>query len=508
MPCAFFLSPDGCKNGDSCKFQHEKPENADVGATVVPADECFPVSSDGNETDEDPFVLPTGKSRKSKTRRSENSEPFAKPKKAKASAPIEENESTPSNNVKTTSPIVNEKTTPNAKPVDFRSLNLPVADWALPEASSHAIPKKETPQQTLADPTRNTLENPPLPKSSEEGRKWLDAVKASQQARNFKSDFNFKNEMAKTSAKWLKARPYGDWCKENPQIIAIDCEMCETQNPDKKEELDSNALCRVSIVDAVTDEVLLNSLVKPAWPVKDYRTFVNGITEESLRDVKMTLEHVQQFLLALCSEETVIVGHSLNNDLRSMKMEHFCVADSSLLFRAADDPEKTVSLADCAFSVMKTEMPKVHDSVNDARVALRCVQHYIEKKGKVEPVTRRALKARQAREAIRSQLVVHRIPMYIKNHQLEQMFVRQTKVAPESIDDIEMAGDGKHGKAMANFASLSHARLAFDSLSGKTEMDAGDRPQKRVYLRGGEYIWIRLNEKGRFYKKKGGKNTA
>jgi hypothetical protein len=32
-------------------------------------------------------------------------------------------------------------------------------------------------------------------------------------------------------AEWVTLKKYGSWCKAFPQIIAIDCEMCETKDP-------------------------------------------------------------------------------------------------------------------------------------------------------------------------------------------------------------------------------------------------------------------------------------
>ena len=47
----------------------------------------------------------------------------------------------------------------------------------------------------------------------------------------------------------------------------------------------------------------MNTLVKPEWPVKDYRTWVNGIKKEDLEGVEFTLRHAQMFMNALCSNQ-------------------------------------------------------------------------------------------------------------------------------------------------------------------------------------------------------------
>jgi RNA exonuclease 1 len=46
----------------------------------------------------------------------------------------------------------------------------------------------------------------------------------------------------------------------------------------------------------------------------------SGITEEQLRDVKVTLADVQAHLVTLMDADTILVGHSLENDLRALKV--------------------------------------------------------------------------------------------------------------------------------------------------------------------------------------------
>ena len=47
---------------------------------------------------------------------------------------------------------------------------------------------------------------------------------------------------------------------------------------------------------------------------------------------KSTLEHAQAFMMALCDEETVIIGHAVHNDLIALKMEHISNFDTSYLY--------------------------------------------------------------------------------------------------------------------------------------------------------------------------------
>jgi len=130
---------------------------------------------------------------------------------------------------------------------------------------------------------------------------------------------------------WFRVAEYkklvkGDprcYAEKLPRVIAMDCEMVETKDP-LTGRVDAKALARMSVIDGENpDNVLIDTLVKPYWPVSDYRTRINGITKESLKDVEFTLRHAQKFMSDLCSSETVIAGHAVHNDLIALKMKHF-----------------------------------------------------------------------------------------------------------------------------------------------------------------------------------------
>jgi RNA exonuclease 1 len=82
-------------------------------------------------------------------------------------------------------------------------------------------------------------------------------------------------------------------------------------------------------VDGVNpSEVLLDSLVAPNWPISEMRTRIHGIAESNLTGVTFTLRHAQAFLMKVCSDQTIIVGHALHHDLRALKLQHKYVSSS------------------------------------------------------------------------------------------------------------------------------------------------------------------------------------
>lgn len=525
-PCAFFLSGNGCRNGDNCKFAHVNAASA-IG-NVVELNEFREISSEeksvvsSNESGEvvvkaEPIISPAlsegdvGKKRKNR-RGLNNNNPF--PTKSKKIAKTEQEPHDEEERLKLTSqssketPII--KSTPTITPgsssstsqqqrsgkTGFRAMNLPIADFELKSTTTATIQVREITEPTKSDKipeiaNQQPLSVYPLPKSTVLGQKWLSMVQKCQEDSKFRRHYDFAEAMkaddligGKTA--WIKAKPFGDWCRDNPQVIAIDCEMCEIEDPVSKQR-NPNALCRVSIVDVATDEVLLNSLVKPEWPVVDYRTFINGISENDLANVQFTVRHCQAFLMALCSEETVILGHAVHHDLKAMRMEHYCVADSSLLFRPADNENGTVALRDLALALLGKEMPKIHDSVNDARTALLCLKHYLEKDGHVEAIVRKPPKHLEAA----SQLFVHRIPKHVTPKHVEEMLLDHAKIAPDQVDAIDYSGAGNMGKTWVKFQTPAHANLAFATLAGTAELDSSKRLQKKVFMRDGQYIRIR-----------------
>ena len=48
----------------------------------------------------------------------------------------------------------------------------------------------------------------------------------------------------------------------------------------------------------------------------------SGVSEEDLEGVDVNLEDIQHRLLSLFSADTILVGHSLENDLKAVKVSN------------------------------------------------------------------------------------------------------------------------------------------------------------------------------------------
>ena len=394
---------------------------------------------------------------------------------------------------------------------NFRQLAFPIASFSTvtkevttPKQTASSAVKKDVSSAKQKSTGSDVSEDDtdffpilPVPKAPE-SIKWKDACLKSRAHAKYHSSFNFEkyktNELQNgIAAPWIKTMHFGAWCRKNPQVIAIDCEMCETTCP-LTGKIDGKALCRLSVINASNpDDILIDTLVKPDWPISDYRTRIHGIDASHLESVQFTLKHAQTFMMALCSEETVIIGHAVHNDLVALKMEHYCVADSSFLFEVKDEPGVCPSLRDVAMRVLTQEMPNIHDSVNDARISLKCLEEgFIKNGGSPHPIERCYPVKDRSDVAMDCSLLVHRIPRICKVNHLHQLFLSQTSIKPLDIPDIEYVAD--NGKVMISFQSAAHAKLAFDFISGVPTLDKGGRMQKKVYLRNtADYIVIREN---------------
>lgn len=131
---------------------------------------------------------------------------------------------------------------------------------------------------------------------------------------------------------WVETREFEH---DGSRTFAVDCEFCQAGA--------SSVLTRISIVN-FQGEVVYDTYVQPKQEITDYLTKYSGITPEVLKGVTTTLEDVQQKILQTVSTTDILIGHSLNSDLRVLKLKHPRVIDTAQIYHHCRGPPSKPSL--------------------------------------------------------------------------------------------------------------------------------------------------------------------
>ncbi|CAA6672586.1 unnamed protein product [Spirodela intermedia] len=255
-------------------------------------------------------------------------------------------------------------------------------------------------------------------------------------------------------------------------MISLDCEMVLCQDG-------TEAVVRVCVVDHNLG-VKLDKIVNPNKPVADFRTGITGICSQDLEGVTCSLLDVQKALRKLLSHGTILVGHSLHNDLEALKIDHARVIDTSFIFQCLDIPEiKTPSLNSLCESVLGSPIRKEgdpHECRNDAEAAMKLVLAKIEH-GFDDPIAIEAKKVCIRSESVHA--VSSQNPINVAHQELSGLFPGHLHAEIQA----ELRVRGKMYSTFAVFRSREDADEAFQELKGQETKDCLGLPQKRVCLR-------------------------
>ncbi|XP_016078134.1 PREDICTED: putative RNA exonuclease NEF-sp, partial [Miniopterus natalensis] len=153
-------------------------------------------------------------------------------------------------------------------------------------------------------------------------------------------------------------------------LFGLDCEMCLTSR--------GRELTRISLV-AEGGGCVMDELVKPDKKILDYLTSYSGITKKILNPVTTKLKDIQRQLKALLPPDAVLVGHSLDLDLKALKMIHPYVIDTSLLY--VREQGRRFKLKFLAKAILGKDIQSPgrlgHDATEDARTALELAQYFL-----------------------------------------------------------------------------------------------------------------------------------
>ncbi|XP_056136702.1 RNA exonuclease 5-like [Lampris incognitus] len=161
-----------------------------------------------------------------------------------------------------------------------------------------------------------------------------------------------------------------DCVTDSSPLYGLDCEMCITEK--------GYELARVSLVDS-SGNCMMDNLVKPQNRILNYLTRFSGITAAMLGPVTTTLREIQTKLKMLLPQDAVLVGHSLENDLRALNLIHPHVIDTSLLYcKEFGQKFKLKVLAEAILKKqIQIEEKLGHNPTEDAVATLELAQYFI-----------------------------------------------------------------------------------------------------------------------------------
>ncbi|CDO66163.1 exoribonuclease, putative [Plasmodium reichenowi] len=154
---------------------------------------------------------------------------------------------------------------------------------------------------------------------------------------------------------------YGEFDLDN--IYSIDCEMCETTNHQRE-------LTKITVVDAYMN-IIYDSYVIPDNKITNYLTLYSGINESTLENVTTKLKDVQEHLKKFLNKKSILIGHSLENDLHALKIAHNYVIDTSIIYcNSGYYPKPSLFQLSKKHLNIIMKRENGHNSIDDAKISM------------------------------------------------------------------------------------------------------------------------------------------
>ncbi|KAF5650646.1 RNA exonuclease [Fusarium sp. NRRL 25303] len=203
--------------------------------------------------------------------------------------------------------------------------------------------------------------------------------------------------------------PHPSSLEPKRKAVALDCEMAGVRSG-------ASEIISICVVDFFTGEVLVNSLVKPHEPIIDWRTKIHGIRPATLAiavsqgQVLCGWQAAREELFKHINTETVMVGQSLQQDLKRLRVSHGKIFDTAILtaeavFGAGAPFRRRWSLQSLCADLLRLSIRQdsnTHNALEDAlagrEVALWCICY----PEKLEQWAERARREHNADEAKRA----------------------------------------------------------------------------------------------------------
>lgn len=224
---------------------------------------------------------------------------------------------------------------------DYTMPASPIAPARNASLSETCTAKDESPNTVKVTGRRrfNQTSPPTQPRSFNKARSFNRATPPTQ-PRNFSQPTSFNKASRPTQPRKRHALP-PELFKPTPQrpttgahdkrkAVALDCEMVELTTCHSE-------LAYLSAIDFLTSEVLIDSFVAPTGTVVCWRTKFSGIDADNMGEAVRNGKALRGWYAArdklweFIDDQTVLVGHALQNDLQVLGIFHPRIVDSSIL---------------------------------------------------------------------------------------------------------------------------------------------------------------------------------
>lgn len=101
-------------------------------------------------------------------------------------------------------------------------------------------------------------------------------------------------------------------------------------------------------------ELVYDQFFKPDCLITNYLTQFSGITQDTLKNVTKGIKDLHEDLERLVDQDTILVGHSLENDLHAMKFIHDKAIDTSVLYARKNGSK--MKLKTLAFNILHVKI--------------------------------------------------------------------------------------------------------------------------------------------------------
>ncbi|KAI0661013.1 ribonuclease H-like protein [Cubamyces menziesii] len=157
-------------------------------------------------------------------------------------------------------------------------------------------------------------------------------------------------------------------------VVALDCEMIYTTG--------GMRVARVSVVDSAGKEIFDEYVrMDEGVEVIDFNTRFSGINEENYATAVLPLASIRQSMDAFINARTIIIGHALENDLKTLRMIHHRCVDTAVLFPHTAGPPYKRALRALAKEFLGQTIQAAgaagHSSVEDSIATLDLVRWHV-----------------------------------------------------------------------------------------------------------------------------------